>query len=345
MFKLKPYGTFTNRKGTVDAIILDAQDYDNMKNVVISSVSGLFDFSQSFTTVDTKHAELAYAKQDIVDRDYPQKSFSFKLLVADTTGRTQRKIYDFLTLGTNTKYNLSLDSTWMGDAIEDNDKSFGVQNIIYITGVSMNPIGGPTEITVDCICEYNYFVGEIEQKIDEWSINYLDQGTVIHTTSNIALPGELNTQGTEFVIQMTGTSDEPITIWMSNNVVTLSGNFTQTNAVGDNGWTGSVSAILFPKNDDENDKNKPSKLYHFKELELSSYSEITNGAGAIEPYSKIGVPTRYFTLPEHYSLNSITTTFDGAPVTNGDCHIKLLARRVYRYSLSSISKNPSPTIS
>lgn len=340
MFKLTPVGHFTNRNGLIDAISLGSQDYDNMKNVIISSVSGLFDFSQSFTTVDTKHADMIYAKQNVVNRDYKQRNLSFKLLVADTTGETQRQIYDFLTLGMDTYYNLALDSRWFGNAIED---EIGVNNTVYITGVSMNPVDGPTEITVDCLCEYNYFVGTIEQQIDQWSIDNGSQETTRQTT-NIGLSAQMNIPGTEFVVQMTGESYEPITTWRSNNVVTLSGNFTQTNAVGNTGWNGSVSAIIFPKSDDEN-KNQPEKLYHFKTLELSSYSEIVEGAGVIEPYSKIGVPTKYFTLPEHYQLNSITTTFDGAPVVNGECNIKLIARRIYRYSLSNLTKNKRPTIS
>lgn len=343
MFKLTPVGHFTNRNGLIDAISLGSQDYDNMKNVIISSVSGLFDFSQGFTTVETKHADMIYAKQNVVNRDYKQRNLSFKLLVADTTGETQRQIYDFLTLGMDTYYNLALDSRWVGKSIENKR---GVNNTIYITGVSMNPVGGPTEITVDCICEYNYFVGTIEQQIDEWSIVSGSKET-IHQTTDIGLSAQMNTPGTEFVVKMTGESDEAITTWMSNNVVTLSGNFTQTNAVGNTSWTGSVSAIIFPKSDNKNDdnNNQPEKLYHFKTLELSSYSEIVEGAGVIEPYSKIGVATKYFTLPEHYQLNSITTKFDGAPVTNGTCNIKLIARRVYRYSLSNLTKSKNPTIS
>lgn len=344
MFKFTPVGHFTNRNGIIDAITLGSQDYDNMKNVIISSVSGLFDFSQSFTTVDTKHADMIYAKQNVVNRDYKQRNLSFKLLVADTTGETQRQIYDFLTLGMDTYYNLALDSRWFGNSIDD--KRGVVNNTVYITGVSMNPVDGPTEITVDCLCEYNYFVGTIEQQIDSWSIDTGSKETT-HQTTNIGLSAQMNTQGTEFIVQMTGESDEPITTWTSNNVVTLSGNFTQTNAVGNTGWTGSVSAIIFPKSDDKNDENKnqPEKLYHFRTLELSSYSEIVEGAGVIEPYSKIGVPTKYFTLPEHYQLNSITTKFDSAPVANGTCHIKLIARRVYRYSLSNLTKNKRPSIS
>lgn len=341
MFKFTPAGHFTNRNGIIDATTLGSQDYDNMKNVIISSISGLFDFSQSFTTVDTKHADMIYSKQNIIDRDYKQKNLSFKLLVADTTGETQRQIYDFLTLGMDTYYNLALDSRWFGNSIDD--KIGVVNNTVYITGVSMNPVGGPTEITVDCLCEYNYFVGTIEQQLDSWSIDSGSKETTRQTT-NIGLSDQMNTRGTEFVVQMIGESNEAIQIWNINNVVTLYGNFTQTNAVG-KGWTGSVSAIIFPMSDDEN-KNQPEKVYHFKALELSSYSEIVEGAGVIEPYAKIGVPTRYFTLlPENYQLNSITTKFDYAPVTNGTCHIKLIARRVYRYSLSDLTKNQRPSIS